>query len=102
MRCLFRHKRSDVTHGHNLFEERVVIVQARSFDEAMEAAERDAADYSDPPAVEYLGFAQAYEMAAEPTLQPIEVFSLMRESALEPDPYIDTFFATGTERERSG
>ena len=101
VRCLFQHRCSDVPSGQNLFEERVVIVQAQSFDEAIETAERDAALYSDSPDVEYLGFAQAYEMSAQPSLRPIEVFSLLRESELDADSYVDAFFATGRERESS-
>jgi hypothetical protein len=33
--------------------------------------------------------------------QGAEIFSLLRDSELEPDEYLDAFFDTGTEREAS-
>jgi len=45
----------------------------------------------------------AYALAAPLPGHGVEVFSLLRESDLPPEPYIDSFFDTGTEREqRSG
>jgi len=46
----------------------------------------------------YLGLAQAYAMEGEPR-HGAEVYSLMRNSDLPPQPYLDTFFDAGTERQ---
>jgi hypothetical protein len=45
----------------------------------------------------YLGLAQSYQLSAEPG-DGVEVLSLMRDSELEPEQYLDAYFATGSER----
>ena len=48
--------------------------------------------------MEFLGYSQAYALFEPVTANGIEVFSLLRESDLDPDNYIDTYFDTGRER----
>lgn len=105
VRCLFGHGRSEVEGAH-VYEERIVILQATSFEEAVTKAEQDAETYaSTHRGVEYLGLSQAYEIADEladdPRQQCAEVFSLMRSSTLPAQDYIRRFFATGSEHEGS-
>lgn len=102
VRCLFRHR-------EGTYEERVTIWRASSLDEAIEKSEEQAREYMADIGTTYLGFAQAYGPAmtrdheeATNLEAGVEVFSLMRVSDLEPDEYIDAFFATGTEREQRG
>lgn len=91
VRCVFR-------HAESTYEERIVIVVAADFDHAIAKAEEEAAEYVDGMNVEYVGLAQAFMLFDAPR-DGAEVFSLMRDSDLEPDEYLDTFFSTGDERE---
>ena len=50
----------------------------------------------DETPVTYLGLAQCFHLFDEPG-DGAEVFSLMRDSELEPDDYVDSFFDTGAE-----
>ncbi|TDW71097.1 hypothetical protein [Kribbella pratensis] len=86
-----------------LYEERITLWLAASAEEAIERAEVEAIEYAG--AIEespdtYLGIAQSYRLADTPG-DGAEVFSLMRSSVLEPDEYLDAFFDTGTERQKT-
>lgn len=102
VRCLFRLTGFARTEGGDphVYEERVTLWQAASLDEAIALAETEAADYADAASGnEYLGLAQANALLDEP-IHGAEVFSLLRESPLRPDAYLDAFFDTGTERQQ--
>ena len=103
VRCIFRHRYLEELEGAEaiVYEERVTLWRARSIDHAIEQAEEEAARYAAvmESGDEYLGLAQAYELADEPG-HGAEVFSLLRESQLDHETYLDTFFDTGTERQR--
>jgi hypothetical protein len=83
------------------FEERITLWRAASFDEAIERAGIEAAEYasslSGASATELL---QAYRLPAEPS-DGAEIFSLIRMSQLRPDPYLSAFFDTGTELQQT-
>lgn len=94
VRCVFRW----ASREGRPFEERITLWRADSLDDAIELAEREARAYADDNGVEYLSFSQAYQFAEGAELvNGAEVFSLLRDSELAPDDYIDTFFSTGTE-----
>lgn len=95
-RCLFRSTGPTEGEHANLYEERVVLWRASSFDQAIQYAEGDAIEYAETLDKEYLGLVQAYELPDPPGAGE-EVFSLMRTSALEPDEYLSAFFDTGSE-----
>ena len=88
-------------HVSRAFEERVTPWKADSHDEAIRRAEREVrtyvSDVSDEG--EYTGLAQSFELFDEPG-DGSEVFSLMRDSDLDPESYLDQFFDTGDERQR--
>ena len=103
VRCIFDHPEleSEVEGGH-VYEERVVLVRAGSFEDAIQLAEREAEQYCrgiEP--CQYIESAQAYLLVDDPTEEGAEVFSLMRSSALAPDDYVDRFFDTGDEHQGS-
>lgn len=82
------------------YEERIVIVKAASFDEAIAKVERYSKDYEDETKV-YTGYAMAFHILDENGSslgEGVEVFSLMRDSELDPDEYLDRFHDTGRER----
>ncbi len=94
VRCVFR---SEADDGH-VYEERITLWRAGGLDEAIALAETEAAEYAQIGQVEYLGLAQAYWLQTPPD-GGAEVFSLMRESDLDADDYLDQFFDTGRERQ---
>jgi hypothetical protein len=86
-----------VTESGFAYEERLTVWQAASADDAIALAEAEAARHA-TKGIEYAGLAQSYQLHG-PLGQGVEVFSLIRDSALEIDDYLDTFFDTGAERQ---
>ena len=82
------------------YEERVTLWRTESLDDALARAEAEAMEYAEfAGAVHLTGFAQAYPLADAPPRDGAEVFSLVRDSALPPNAYVDRFFSTGQERQ---
>lgn len=81
------------------YEERVRLFDAADADAAIARSEVEAAEYAAGlDGCTALGFHQSFELFDAPG-DGSEVFSLMRDSDLEPDDYLDRFFDTGTERQ---
>src|SRR5688572_23883013 len=98
VRCVFSHP-SD-TDGQTLYEERVTLWRAGSFDEAVQRAEAEAKEYAENLDMQYVGLAQAYHLAvADAPSDGDEVFSLFRSSGLPSAEYLSRFFDTGDERQ---
>lgn len=95
VRCALR-----VESAPPLFEERITIWEADSADGAIARAEKEVREYASTLGMRYLGLAQSYELPDPPT-DGVEVFSLVRESDLADEAYLDSFSDTGTERQRS-
>jgi hypothetical protein len=97
VRCLFQG-----SDGAEIsYEERITLWQASSFEEALDKAGAEAAEYAEFVGATYLSdFGQAYHLADPPPRDGAEVFSLIRYSALPPKPYADRFFTTGQERQQ--
>ena len=86
--------------GESAYEERITLWRAGSLDEALERAAAEAEEYAAFAGASYLAdLGQAYLLADTPPRDGSEVFSLVRDSALPPKPYVDRFFATGQERQ---
>jgi hypothetical protein len=82
-----------------VFQERITLWEAASFEDAIAKAEQDGAAYVEGDEdVLLLGLAQAHWLFEAPA-SGREVFSLMRESELHPKDYLDAFFDTGHERQ---
>ncbi|HVC70039.1 MAG TPA: hypothetical protein VNC61_07205 [Acidimicrobiales bacterium] len=94
VRCVLR---SEADDGH-LYEERITLWQGESLDEAIASAEAEGAEYAEDTGAEYLGLAQAYWLP-DPPGNGVGVFSLIRQSDLPADDYLDAFFDTGQERQ---
>ncbi|MCA9044312.1 MAG: hypothetical protein KDA69_08330 [Planctomycetaceae bacterium] len=85
------------------YEERIIIVRAGSDDDAIAKVEQYSKDY-ESDTTEYVGYAMAFHIFDEngPCLgSRTEVFSLIRESALDPNAYLDHFYDTGNEFART-
>lgn len=76
----------------------MVIVRAADFALAIARAEDEAARYAADVDAGHLGLAQAFALVDDPG-DGAEVFSLMRDSDLPPDEYLDAFFDTYDERQ---
>ncbi len=102
VRCVYRTKAAGAATADAAYEERVTLWRAASADHAIELAEAEAKEYATRiagSADAYLDFAQSYELSDEPG-DGAEIFSLIRESALAPTKYLDTFFDTGDEAQQ--
>lgn len=99
VRCLFRWTPIPSEKVKYAYEERITLWQADSFDTAIGLAEQEARQYAAKSGFEFLNFCQTYELAERIEVHGAEVFSLIRESDLEPSDYIDAFFDTGLERQ---
>ena len=82
-----------------MYEERITLWVANDFDEAVALAEEEAREYASDGG-EYLGLCQAYGLVDSVEKSGVEVFSLLRQSDLDPEEYVDAFFATGEEHEQ--
>lgn len=83
-----------------LYEERITAWNTDSLDAAIDEAEKEASEYAEEGS-QVLDLFQGYWLFDEVNLIPqgTEVFSLLRESDLEPSDYLDSFFDTGTEHQ---
>ncbi|AVT41697.1 hypothetical protein C6W10_21585 [Plantactinospora sp. BB1] len=96
VRCVFR---AGSGPAGQLYEERLTLWRVGGFDEAIAEAEAEAIEYAaEQPDVIFAGLAQAYRLFDEPG-HGAEVFSLIRESELDPQAYLTRFFDTGAERQ---
>jgi hypothetical protein len=102
VRCVFRLGRPEGAGG-KAYEERITLWRADSFEHAIERAEAEAVEYASTgvgASGRYLRLAQAYLLYDVPG-DGAEIFSLIRESKRKPRAYLDRFFDTGAERQRS-
>lgn len=98
VRCIFKWVSKADQVLKYLYEERITLWQAESLEQAIELAENEALEYSDE-SCEFLGLSQGYAMFELVQANGIEVFSLLRESNLEPELYLKSFFESGSERQ---
>jgi hypothetical protein len=96
VRCLFGSVRGE---GFS-YEERMTLWCTDSFDNAISLAEKEATTYAASAKVDYLDLAQVCLLPGHPT-SGAEIFSLVRDSDLAADEYLDSFFDTGSERQSS-
>jgi hypothetical protein len=99
VKSLYEVQNNTVTSPSHLYEERIVVLRARSFNEAIIEAEKEAKRYAgEESGITYLEYVNVFKLTSEEIQDKTEVFSLMRESELGPDKYIDRYFDTGKER----
>jgi hypothetical protein len=83
--------------SRHAYEERVLIVRAEDFDSAIARAEQISRDDYEDESIIYTKYAIAFHIFDE-NGDGIEVFSLIRESDLDVDDYLNRFHDTGKER----
>jgi hypothetical protein len=98
-KTVYQVESNTVQSPQKLYEERIIILKATSFDDAISEAEREAELYAhDESGIKYLGYVNVFKIFDEEIQDKTEVFSLMRESDLNSEEYIDRHLDTGTER----
>ena len=93
---VFRNKRAGKQAQYS-YEERFVLIRAESETKAFAKAEDEAKEYCKGLDSEYLGFVRLFHIFEEKIDDKSEVFSIMRDSDLESDAYLDRFYDTGIE-----
>lgn len=98
VRCVFRSPDAEV-EGASAYEERITLWRSETFEDAIDRAESEAATYAAAnPGTEYLDLAQAFQLGVEGAVgDGDEVFSLIRDSDLDAEAYLDRFFDDGEE-----
>ncbi len=94
---------TDTSSDGHRYEERITLWQASSADEAIAKAEVEALEHAaaiEEAPDEYLGLAQSYALFDSPQHAGAEVFSLIRDSRLDPESYLNAFFDTGREHQQ--
>jgi len=89
-----------VVQNEGAFEERVTLWRASSEDEAIARAETEAAEYAASFGWKALDLFQCYRLPEAPA-DGREAFSLIRQSDLAAERYLDAFFDTGQELQRT-
>jgi hypothetical protein len=101
VRCIFAHQRTRLS---TTYEERITIWRAISAEEAIRFAEKEARAYARSfiwrrtQTCRYVGFAESYELSSRQVGVGAEIFSLMRDSRLTRDRYLNRYFDSGKER----
>lgn len=97
VRLLYRH-----THATGQsYEERILIVHSKTAEDAIETAEWLSVQEYESETTERLDYAMTFNIfdCDGPCLpHGTEVFSLIRDSELTPDEYLDRFHRSGSER----
>ncbi|MFH1302785.1 MAG: hypothetical protein ABIK07_17115 [Planctomycetota bacterium] len=96
VRSIWRHVAPASSQKKYTYEERIVLFLAIDEDDAIAKAEGEAKSYDG----ECTGYFMCYEMDDGPLGTGHELFSLMRDSDLSPDEYLNNFHDTGNERAR--
>ena len=97
-RSLYKHHSKKKASANRTFEERIVLIRAKSFKDALIQAEKEAKQYCRQlKNCTYLGHVDAFIIHDKPLKHGSEIYSLMRESGLTEAAYIRRFFETGKE-----
>ncbi len=89
---IFLHSRTQ--HGpKQTYEERITLVRADSFDDAIERAEKEAEEYCrDLDGCKYVGYVNVFHIYDEKLREGTEIFSNMRKSELNSKEYLDLHY----------
>ena len=89
-----------------VYQERITLWRRSDPDEAAEAALAESTEYAADEGAVDCGLAQVYEPYGDDVAglraaaDGCEIFSLVRQSDLDPGAYLDTFFDTGREQQQ--
>ncbi len=98
-KCLFHHRDLTKRNKKPTYEERITIVRARSYPEAVRKGEAEARNYARCLGkVDYLGFISVFEMFAKAMKDGAEVYSIIRSINVPPETFITRYYDDGTFR----
>ena len=89
-----------------VYQERITLWRRATAADAAEAALVERSEYAADEGAVDCGLAQVFEPYGDDVAglraaaEGCEIFSLVRQSDLEPGPYLDTFFDTGREQQQ--
>lgn len=84
--------------GSRVYEERIILLKAESYDDALDRAKREAEGYAQSlEDVQYAGYTDVFNLFDVGVTEGVEVYSLMRQSDLGTAEYIEKFIDTGSE-----
>ncbi len=99
VKCVFRHTNLETENENSsVYEERIVLLKANNEDEAITLAEKDALEYANDVDCEFLNYASCFHTFEDKIIHLSELYSIMRESELDPEKYLDLYYDTGSER----
>ena len=98
VRCLFSHPTRKHFSEEQLFEERITLWRADSWDEAFTAAEAEAANYANSANCIFVRALDGFHLFDSTVGEASEVWSVMRGSNMDADTYILTFCKTARDR----
>jgi len=95
-KCIFSSTRDD-TDCEFTYEERITLWNASDADAAIQLAEKEAKEYAKKNSVSYSGFCTSYQLPLQPG-EGAEIYSIIRNSDLDPEQYLDEHYDTAEER----
>ncbi|RYD35820.1 MAG: hypothetical protein EOP85_18725 [Verrucomicrobiaceae bacterium] len=101
VKCLLHHPTRVRVGETYLYEERITVWKASSFEEAEEKAKVEAQQYAAEADAVLVGPTDSFHLFDEQLVEGTEVYSTMRGSNFEPDSYENTFCITWGDRYRS-
>ncbi len=97
-KAIFLLEKDNADNETHLYEERVIVLKASSFEQAISGAEKEALEYADADSgIKYIGYVNVFKLFEDTIAEGTEVFSLIRKSNLNEKDYLNTFFDTGLE-----
>lgn len=98
-KCVFRHNAPAGSSGKFAYEERIIVLRADNLADAIKRAEKEAHGYAAGlEGVEYTGFVAAYDLGEDKITDCSEVYSILRDSNLEAEAFLDRYYDDGSER----
>jgi hypothetical protein len=95
-KTLHLHKDLEGDQG-SCYEERIVLLQAASVDEALRKAGREARGYAGAQkAVDFLGYLAVFHLAGDALEDGLEVYSILRSVPLSKRDFIRRYYDDGT------
>lgn len=98
VRCLFLHPTEKTADEDFLYEERVTLWKAGSFEAAHRLAEAEARHYATEAGCTFVESTDSFHLLDEEIVSGAEVYSTMCGSNLEPPHYFRTFCVTALDR----
>jgi len=96
-KCLFLHKDLSRRQKKPCYEERITLIHARTFDEAIRKGEAEAKRYAKGLGkVEYLGFITVFHLFDSKIEDGSEIYSILRSVRLRSTEFINRHYDDGT------